>query len=239
MTNSPPSQSVSGFLLIDKSRGITSHDVIDELRRITGIRKIGHAGTLDPFAQGLLICAVEREATKHLAEFVGLEKSYTTHVYLGATSDTYDRDGKIVEKDITAIPTEHDIQYVLRSVEGSSEQIPPMYSAKKVAGKKLYELARKGIEIERKPQHITVNDVVCTSYHYPHLVFSCTVSSGTYIRTLVHDIGQKLTCGAYTKALERTSIGSFTLDESIILEMLTAKNWVTHLRTYKEIERKL
>lgn len=246
----------SGFLLIDKLarpadaehgvRGYTSHDVVNQLRRITGIKKIGHAGTLDPFASGLLIVAVEREATRRLSEFVGLDKTYEAVLQLGATSDTYDRDGKIqnsnskTQINFNNQTTKENIEETLSLFVGEQEQIPPMFSAKKVKGKKLYELARKGVEIERRPSKITIYDLRITNYdtNSRQLSVVCRVSSGTYIRTLGHDIGQKLLstglktggCGAYVQELRRTAIGEYSVADAVKMEDITSENWQEHLK---------
>lgn len=222
----------SGFLLINKPVGPTSHDIVDKLRKITGIKKIGHAGTLDPFASGLLIMAVGRESTKRISEFVGMDKSYEAVLQLGATSDTYDREGKIqISNDQYSISNE-DIDEVLKLFVGEQDQIPPMFSAKKVKGKKLYELAREGKEIERKPSKITVYDLGLKLYNSEkkQLTIECTVSTGTYIRTLGYDIGEKLGVGAYLEELERTSIGTYLLENAVNIEDLTHENWEQYLQ---------
>lgn len=207
MQNKTKINSPASFLLIDKPSGPTSHDMVDFVRRLVGIKKVGHAGTLDPFATGLLILGIGR-ATKKLGEFVGLDKVYEATVRLGATSDTYDRTGKINVLKDKNITTE-EIKSVLQKFTGQIEQIPPMFSAKKVAGKKLYELARKGIEIERKPINVTIFENTILDYQYPKLVLRISCSSGTYIRSLAHDIGKVLGTGAYLEELRRTNIGHF------------------------------
>jgi len=223
----------SGFLLIDKPPGITSHDVVDRVRRVTGIRKVGHGGTLDPFATGLLIVAVGREATRELGNIIGKDKVYEATMVLGAVSDTQDRDGKIKETG-GALPTEDDLRATMAKFTGALQQIPPMYSAKKVGGKKLYELARAGMEIERKPADITVYDLELLEARLPKPGFpsqaSCAsfrvrCSSGTYVRTLAHDIGQVLGCGAYLDALRRTRIGDWSVEQAVKLDELTDENW--------------
>jgi len=230
---------LAGFLLIDKPDGLTSHDVIDALRRTTGIRTIGHAGTLDPFATGLLLCAVGRKATKHLSRFIGMSKEYVAEAYLGAIADTYDREGKITVTSQVIAPEKKTIECMLRGFVGEQEQLPPAYSAKKVHGKKMYELARKGCIIERTPNRITIFAISPATYDYPHLSFSCHVSTGTYIRTLIHDIGHRLGCGAYAQTLRRTTIGSFNVTESVTLDKLTPKNWMAYLKTYEEIQHRV
>nr|MDA3839486.1 tRNA pseudouridine(55) synthase TruB [Patescibacteria group bacterium] len=192
---------ISGFLLINKKSGPTSHDMVDSLRRITGIRKIGHAGTLDPFATGVLLMAIGRQATKKIDRFVKKDKTYVATLCLGTTTDTYDREGiKIINKGYN-VPTKDQIDQILSDSEGEQEQIPPMFSAKKVGGKKLYELARKGIEIERKPSFINIYSINLISYTWPVLKIEVRCSTGTYIRSLAYDIGEKLGCGAYLEEL--------------------------------------
>lgn len=220
---------MSGFLLIDKPAGMTSHDVIDRLRRITGIRKIGHAGTLDPFATGLLIVAVERSATKRLGELLKLDKTYEAVAVLGATSDTQDLTGKITEiPDVTA-PDENAVRKALARHTGKLLQTPPMYSAKKIKGRKLYELARKGEEVAREPVPVTIHGLTLDRYAYPELAFTVSCSSGTYIRTLAHDIGHELGTGAYLKELRRTRISGYDIKDAATLDMLRPDVWQDRL----------
>ncbi|MFA5075849.1 MAG: tRNA pseudouridine(55) synthase TruB [Patescibacteria group bacterium] len=215
------------FILINKPAGWTSHDVIGRLRRITGEKRIGHAGTLDPFATGLLIVAISRESTKQIDQFVKLNKEYLATIKLGATTDTYDKTGKI-QKSKEAIKQENkNIKKALESFIGPQLQIPPMFSAKKVNGKKLYELARRGKEIERKPSQINITDLEIIDYHWPDLKIKVNCSSGTYIRSLAHDLGIKLGCGGYLEELTRTKIGNFDLKNAITLDKLTPENWQT------------
>lgn len=234
------------FLLINKPSGPTSHDMVDKLRRITGIRKIGHAGTLDPFATGLLIMAIERASTRRLDEFLKQDKTYRATLTLGATSDTYDRTGTI-KKTVGAglapaqvqpqgveswrqdsTPLQKTIEDALMYFEGPLAQTPPMYSAKKIKGKKLYELARQGQTVERKPNWIlihSISDVILEQSDRILLKLIITCSSGTYIRSLAHDLGQTLGCGAYLEELERISIGPHTLDNAVTVDKLTPENW--------------
>lgn len=223
-----PSVNKSGFLLINKPAGPTSHDIVDELRRISGERKIGHAGTLDPFASGLLIVAVGREATRNIAQFVKQDKVYIAKLHLGATSDTFDRTGVIqnVQRSLDIL-SKVKIKKILKKFVGEQKQIPPMYSAKKVGGKKLYELARKGIEVERKPVEINLHYIKLLSFipYLSSIIIETQVSSGTYIRTLAHDIGQALGCGAYLEELTRTEIGKYKLENAVETKNLTKENW--------------
>lgn len=219
----------NGFLLINKPASWTSHDVIGYMRRVTHIKRIGHAGTLDPFATGLLIVAIGRENTKRLDElFKGLDKTYIATLHLGATSTTFDRTGVITEQSSNEISRE-EVKTTLQSFIGEQDQLPPMYSAKKVGGKKLYKLARKGIEVERKPHHITLYDIELLDYTFPEIKIKVRCSTGTYIRTLVHDIGQKLGVGAYCQELERSNIGDYSLENATPIKDFSRDTWKTSL----------
>jgi len=224
------------FLLIDKPKGITSHDVIDEVRRVTEERKVGHAGTLDPNATGLLLVGIGRESTKKLSGFLGLKKEYLASIYLGEVRDTADSDGVVVEtSDIK--PNKGQIIKVLGNFEGEQMQIPPAYSAIKIHGKKAYELARRGKKVKLKPRKIVVYSIELIDYKYPLLKVDFLVSRGTYIRALARDIGKKLDCGAYLENLRRTKIGSFCLSDSVKLDKLREDNWKEYL--LKNGEKKL
>jgi len=212
-----------GFILLNKPSGPTSHDMVDQLRRITGIRRIGHAGTLDPFASGLLIMAVGRTATREISSLVKMDKEYEAELRLGAVSDSHDRTGKISENLKAEKLDQSVILEALLKFVGPQKQIPPMHSAKKVGGHKLYELARKGIEIEREPSDIVIYSLELLSYQWPALKIRVHCSSGTYIRSLAYDIGQALGCGAYLNELKRTKIGSYELKKAHTIDEL--KNW--------------
>jgi tRNA pseudouridine55 synthase len=219
----------SGFLIVNKPSGPTSHDIIDQLRRITGLKKIGHAGTLDPFASGVLIVAVGREATRRISGYVKLDKEYEAVLRLGAVSDTYDRTGEIkktsdVSQDVGRLNRDQ-IENVLKKFTGKQKQTPPMYSAKKVGGKKLYELARKGVEIDRQPAEITIYELKLLFYKWPLIKIKVRSSSGTYIRTLAHDIGQTLGYSAYLEELVRTAVGEFGIDGAVDLSRLNSGDW--------------
>jgi len=216
----------SGFIIINKPLGITSHDVIDKLRKITGLKKIGHAGTLDPFATGVLICAIGREATREISWFVKMDKEYEAEIRLGAASDTYDRTGAIINYELSITNYELDnIKSILKGFVGKQKQVPPMYSAKKVGGKKLYQLARAGKEIKRQPAEIEIYNIELLKYKWPFLNIKVKCSSGTYIRSLAHDIGQKLGSGAYLNELKRIAVGDFNIDQAIDLKNLDKNNW--------------
>jgi tRNA pseudouridine55 synthase len=214
-----------GFILINKPAGITSHDVVDRLREITKIKRIGHSGTLDPFATGLLILGIGREFTKKLSIFQKKDKEYIATLRLGAESNTFDREGKIVERKVEKIPEKKEIEKILKSFLGEIEQIPPTFSAKKIKGKKLYELARRGIKVKPKPQKVKIYEISILEYKFPYLKIKVKCSSGTYIRSLANDIGKKLECGAYAEKLVRTKIGEFSIENAIDLSKLNYQNW--------------
>lgn len=222
----------NGFLLIDKERGPTSHDVIDTLRRITGVKRIGHAGTLDPFASGLLFVAVGREATREISKFVGLDKEYEAEIVLGVRSTTLDPEGKLESVPVPNLSIER-LGEALQSLIGDLDQIPPMHSAIKVGGQKLYDLAREGKEIERKPRRVIISkfESICpisrTSPITIHARIAC--SSGTYIRALARDLGEALGTAAYLKNLRRTRIGSYHASDAHRLADLTHENWTDFL----------
>lgn len=209
---------------IHKPPGPTSHDIVNQIRRGLGIKKVGHAGTLDPFAEGVLVILTESD-TKKSDKIMHQEKEYVAEIKLGATSDTYDRTGKICRDDALLYPPKlrrggrpplsETVRATLKKFTGEIEQIPPMYSAIKINGQKLYNLARKGIEVERKPRKIKISEIELLSYIYPLLKIRIVCSSGTYIRSLASDIGQELEVGGYLEGLIRTRIGDFCLKDSI------------------------
>ncbi|MFC1613420.1 tRNA pseudouridine(55) synthase TruB [Patescibacteria group bacterium] len=215
------------LLLIDKPKGITSHDVVDELRKITGIKKIGHAGTLDPMAEGLLVVGIGRESTKKLGSIAkDTKKIYEAKLFLGKETDTYDADGKIVSEIENFLPPSITvIEKFLNKFKGAISQLPPKFSAIKIKGKKAYELARKGEEVKLEPRKITIYNIKILKYCFPILSIEIECSSGTYIRSLAYDIGKELGCGAHLSGLRRTVIGEFNLKNAVNLEKLTCKNW--------------
>ena len=213
-----------GFLNIYKEKGMTSFDVIRELRKKFNIKKIGHTGTLDPLAEGVLIVAVG-EATKLIEFMMNDEKDYSARIVLGKKSDTFDAEGKI-EDVSTQKPTFDEIQEVVESFIGEIEQIPPKYSALKIQGKKAYEMARNGEEFEMKSRKILIKNIAIISYTYPELEFDVSCGSGTYIRSLANDIGEKLQTGAYLKNLKRTKVGNFIVKDSIKLDDVSEKDLI-------------
>ncbi|MBT3249168.1 MAG: tRNA pseudouridine(55) synthase TruB [Candidatus Pacebacteria bacterium] len=229
LSGNPP----AGILLIDKPTGITSHDVVYKVRKKTGVKRVGHAGTLDPLATGLLIVLVGREFTKRQSEFLKQDKEYLCEVQLGIETDTYDVDGQIIKEadweNLVRISKE-DVEKVLDQFRGQISQTVPAFSAVKVKGRKLYEKARKG-EIDKKdlpsrevhikelePIDLKKDEVAQEMFF--NIRVAC--SSGTYIRSLAHDIGQELGVGATVKELRRTKIGELKLEDSTPLQGFVA-----------------
>lgn len=213
------------MLLINKPPGPTSHDIVDRVRKITGERRVGHTGTLDPFAEGLLIVLVGREETKHQHKFLNMDKVYEATFVLGENRDTDDITGKTQETRIQSanklqITNKEQLEKILKKFKGEQTQMPPQFSAKKIKGKKAYEFARKGKEVELKPKKIKIYWIKLLDYNYPELQIETKVSSGTYIRALARDIGRELQTGAYVKYLKRTQIGNYKLDNALTLEEL-------------------
>ncbi len=215
----------SGFIIIDKPVGPTSHNIVDKLRQITKIKKIGHAGTLDPFASGVLVMAIGRKATREISKFVKLDKQYLAELYLGATSSTHDPESEIKKTETLCKPILEDVQKVIKKFIGEQEQIPPMFSAKKVGGRKLYQLARAGKTVERQASIINIKSIDIVYFEWPKLILDIHCSSGTYIRTLGSDIGRELGAGAYLENLKRTAVGELVLDNAISLDDLDKDNW--------------
>ena len=215
----PVSAEPEGILLVDKPSGITSHDVVDRIRRIYQTRRVGHAGTLDPMATGLLIILVGK-ATKASQYLMSQEKTYTGEITLGVTTDSQDADGTVLQTQPVPELTSEAIQAVMHSMRGDQYQTPPMYSARKIGGKKLYELARQGLEVAREPRFIHLARFDLLTWNTPKLTFDVHCSKGTYVRTLAFDLGTKLNCGAHLSSLRRTSSGTLTLDKSATLDTL-------------------
>lgn len=212
---------VDGILIIDKDKDMTSHDVVDAIRKKFRIKKVGHAGTLDPNATGVLVILLGK-GTKRSQDLLQEEKEYIATMKLGQRTDSADCKGKIIsEKEVSS--TGEEISSVVGSFLGETEQVPPMVSAKKVKGKRLYKLARKGIEVERKPRKINISEIEVEKIDLPIVVFRVACSKGTYIRQLADDIGEKLGCGAHLTELRRTRSGDFTLEKAVKLDDVLAK----------------
>ncbi|MBU3174793.1 tRNA pseudouridine(55) synthase TruB [Clostridium estertheticum] len=213
---------MNGILNVFKPTGITSFDVVRLIRKISKVKKVGHAGTLDPEASGVLPVCIGK-ATKAIDYIMGDFKIYETELKLGVITDTYDREGKILKESEVNLGVD-EITLVINSFIGEIKQVPPMYSALKVNGKKLYELARAGIEIEREPRPITIYDINITDIKLPYIKFTVKCSKGTYIRSLCYDIGEKLKCGGMMWNLQRTATGQFHIDNAINVNELNEEN---------------
>lgn len=222
---------LDGLLLVDKPSGPTSHDIVDQARRLLGTRRIGHAGTLDPFASGLLILGVNK-GTKALTGLVGKEKTYEIEAILGRRTDTFDREGQPLGELFTGpAPSQEDIEAVLARFRGTIEQKAPLFSAIKRQGKKLYELARAGTATEdmRPTRTVTIFSLELIDYTWPTLKLRAHVSSGTYVRSLVDDIGASLGTGAFVQELRRTHVGSYDVLEAISLGEQTKEGAIRSL----------
>ncbi len=203
---------IEGILLVDKPVGKTSFSLVAALRKRVGVRTIGHAGTLDPFATGVMVLLIGRY-TRLSDRLLCQDKEYRATITLGIATDTYDCTGKVVGMS-SKVPSLSDIELALTHFQGEIEQVPPMFSAKKIKGKKLYELARKGQTIERPPSKVTLHTTLIR-YDYPHLEIQTVCSKGTYIRSLAYDLGIHLGCGAHLSVLQRLRSGAFALKDCI------------------------
>lgn len=207
---------MNGILIVDKPQDWTSHDVVAKLRGIYRERRIGHSGTLDPMATGVLTVFLGR-ATRAVELCENDEKTYVAGLRLGTVTNTQDITGEILESRSVDI-TELQLQQVLTQFLGPQQQIPPMYSAVKIQGKKLYELARKGQTVERKPRNIVIHELKLLGRQQEDFLLEIRCSKGTYVRTLCHDIGEKLGCGGCLSSLRRTEAGRFSLEDAVTLE---------------------
>ncbi|MBI4143024.1 tRNA pseudouridine(55) synthase TruB [Candidatus Uhrbacteria bacterium] len=212
------------FIAIRKPKGPTSHDIVDAVRRITGERRVGHAGTLDPMASGVLVIGIGREATKHLATIVGHEKEYVARVRLGATSTTDDAEGLVSESVNQGSVNQASIERVLPKFIGRITQTPPVYSAVKVRGKPAHRRVRGGEMVELQPRTVDIRAIDIIAYSWPSLEIRVTCGPGVYIRALARDIGQALGVGGYLTALERTRVGTYTLADALTLTAF-AESW--------------
>lgn len=213
----------NGFVVINKPKGITSFGCIREARKKLNTRKIGHLGTLDPNATGVLVLAVNN-GTKLVEYLMSATKSYRGDIVLGAESNTYDVDGEITEHKVEVPPTREEIEASLKTFLGKSQQLPPKYSAVKVKGQRACDIMRRGGDVELKPKEVEITKLEIVSYEWPKLVINMDCSSGTYVRSLAHDLGQKLGCGAYLGELVRTMVGHFALEGAIELDDLTPED---------------
>ncbi len=210
---------MDGILIVDKPAGITSHDVVDFIRRQFRIKKVGHAGTLDPQATGILVILLGR-LTKLSQQISGHDKEYQARLTLGIATDSQDGQGRIVKKEPVANLTLEQIEETFCQFLGEIKQIPPMFSALKYQGKRLYKLARQHLEVKRRPRQVYIYKLSLTSFKLPDICFIVRCSKGTYIRTLCVDIAQRLGCPGYLSALRRVKSGPFTIAQAISLDEL-------------------
>jgi tRNA pseudouridine55 synthase len=232
MDNEQIKNVVSGVLVIDKPIGLTSHDVVQIIRRGTGIRRAGHTGTLDPRASGVLVVLLGPAV--RLSEYVSAsDKRYQATIRLGGTTDTYDAEGVVTSEAPATHITEENFDEILQTYVGEIEQVPPPYSAVKVKGRKAYEMARKGEQVELQPRKIQVFSLDILEWDPPEVVIDAYCSSGTYVRSLANDLGESLGTGAYLIGLRRTKSGRFTLREAVPLrslkEAFQAGDWYRYL----------
>lgn len=223
---------VSGVLVVDKPIGMTSHDVVQVVRNGTGIRRAGHTGTLDPRASGVLVVLIGPAV--RLSEYVSAsDKRYQATIRLGSSTDTYDSEGEVTGSASIEDIAEQDFETLLRQFEGEIDQVPPAYSAVKVKGKKAYELARKGKQVDLEPRKIQVYSLELLEWAPPEAVIDVYCSSGTYVRSLANDLGKALGCGAHLVGLRRTKSGRFSLREAVSLrklkEAFQVGNWYQYL----------
>jgi tRNA pseudouridine55 synthase len=205
------------LLLVDKPAGWTSFDVVNKLRRLLHVKKIGHAGTLDPMATGLLIVCTGKK-TRSMEQFIGLEKEYQATMMLGGRTESYDAETPVVERFPVDDVTEEAVRTVLAEFTGPQRQTPPMWSAVKVGGMRLYKYARRGEHVVRKPREVFVRLLQATRIALPQVELTVVCSKGTYVRGLVNDIGIRLGCGAYLTALRRTRIGGYHVADAMSVE---------------------
>lgn len=205
------------LLVVNKPAGMTSHDVVDRVRRASGIRRVGHTGTLDPSATGVLVVMVGR-ATRLAQFFVDDEKDYRGEIILGTATDTQDAEGKVVSTAKIAGITAADVETAFAGFVGAIEQVPPMVSAIKHDGTPLYVLARRGVTVPREPRRVLVRRLQLTEYREPVAEFEATCSKGTYVRTLAHDVGRALGCGAHLGRLSRERVGRFRIGDAVSLD---------------------
>lgn len=226
-----PVKEMEGVLLVDKPQGLTSHDVVYHLRRKLQMKKIGHAGTLDPMATGLLVMLIGK-ATRISQYLISVDKVYEGEATLGVMTDSQDAEGEVMETRPVPELTAAQVADAMKGFLGDQYQTPPMHSAIKIDGVPLYKLARKGEAVEREPRFIRVSSFVLNSFASPKLTFTLHCTKGTYVRTIAYDLGQKLGCGAHLSGLRRIGSGQFTIGQCLPLDQIEALS-----RT--EIEKRL
>jgi len=208
---------MEGILIVDKPSGMTSHDVVSFIRRRFKMRRVGHAGTLDPLATGVLIMLIG-PSTKLFSKFEPFDKTYLATLLLGTKTDSSDIQGKVIEEKPYTDITEEQFKEVMKGFVGEIQQVPPMVSAVKINGKKLYELAREGKEVPRPARNVRIDELKLVEFASPYVKIYLECSKGTYVRQLAHDIGDRLGCGACITQIRRAAVGPFTLERSVQLE---------------------
>lgn len=211
-----------GIVAVYKPTGPTSHDVINELRRLTGIKKIGHAGTLDPLARGVLVVGIGAKATKELGAIAAKEKEYIAVIRLGAESTTDDEEGDKKECPFlnSQFPKKSDVEKIVSRFVGKIQQTPPIYSALKIKGTAAYARVRRGEKVTMQPREVEIKEIKVMSYVWPNITLRVVTGPGVYIRALARDVGRALGTGGYVADLERTRVGEFTKDTALMLEGL-------------------
>jgi len=234
-----------GIFAVYKPKGPTSYQIVEKIKKLTGEKKVGHAGTLDPLAEGVLVVGVGREATKKLGEIVSKEKEYEAVIFLGKESETDDEEGQKREINLKrkTKPSLKEIEKVKGLFVGEVLQIPPKFSAVKVAGRKAYKRARKGEDFKLKPRKVFIKEIEILDFSWPFLKIKVVTGAGVYIRSLARDIGRKLKTGAYLKELKRLRVGSFEAKEALNLEELEkivskSKKRNKNIQTSKTCSRK-
>jgi len=216
-----PPPELCGILNIDKPKGLTSHDVVAQVRRLSGQRRVGHSGTLDPLATGVLLLCLG-QATRVSEYLVASEKTYRAGIRLGVSTDTYDSEGQVIQQAEWEHVTRDQVAKALQGMLGPLQQTPPMYSAIKHQGTPLYRLARRGETVERRPRQVMIHAADLLEWNAPHLEVRIRCSKGTYIRSLAHDLGQQLGCGAHLTSLTRLAVGRFQLEKAFTLDQVQA-----------------
>lgn len=229
---SPGRERRNGFLAVNKSAGMTSHDVVAGIRRRFGYRKTGHAGTLDPMAEGVLVLGVGRDATRRLDSIMGEDKEYRAVMLLGVSTDSQDAEGRVLERRPWDGVTKEAILAALERFRGEQKQVPPMHSALKHKGQPLYRLARRGVVIPREARSVFIHELELCAFEGPEASLRIVCSKGMYVRTLCSDIGDALGCGAHMKYLVRTRVGGFGIEDALPLDELLRM-------TPEEFERRL
>ncbi|RAP38150.1 tRNA pseudouridine(55) synthase TruB [Candidatus Marinamargulisbacteria bacterium SCGC AAA071-K20] len=234
--NQQSNPSSNGNVLVNKPPGLSSFQCVKKVRYETQVKKVGHAGTLDPFANGLLIIAVGKSFTTQINKVVDMPKTYWTSMICGVSTNTLDSYGEVTKVEpLEKMPTTEEINTVLQSFLGKQDQVPPAFSAKKIQGQRAYDLARKNIEVVLEPAKIEILEIECLKVReskFPEIQFKISCSKGTYVRKLVEDIAAKLNTIAYTKDLIREAIGSFNLDDSLDYTNLTRDSLQEYCQLY-------